>query len=143
MLGLIVIGRGLDKMSTQKTQRLLGDVPLIYIGIEQLYEMKNLHYQPFLSEVINQVNQIVDEEHMLTHQFFEKVETHDNEIVVIIPLDDGEVRKVTLHSQKKHGFTKGELVYALAQCLPQQEWGDHHIFVGLQFHRDGYWLDLE
>lgn len=129
-------------MST-KIQRLLGGNPLIYISIDRLSEFGHLHYEPFLSNVIDDVNDCADDDSMLSRPLFDALETQDTCVTVIIPLEDGSEKTVTLHSQKERGFTKGELLHALAKCLPNQEWGDHHMFVGLRSYGLKYFLGLE
>jgi len=120
---------------TKKSQYLLENFPL---EITDLSDNKNLPYDQFISKILRIVNEIHEDEERIKPEKMNIIEYPESSININIPIDTGEdYGEKTYTLTHQGGFTQGQLLYQLAQIIPDQEWGSHRYFEGLSLKEDG------
>jgi len=87
----------------------------------------------FIATMMEISNEVTDPEAMMiTPDMMDTIDYPQSDLIIEIMNDDGEgiPEQKLLHNQG--GFTKGQLLYQLAQVLPEVDYGDHHFFEGLR-----------
>ena len=103
------------------------------VSVNDLIDHKNLPYDEFIATMMEISNEVTDPEAMMiTPDMMDTIDYPQSDLIIEIMNDDGEgiPEQKLLHNQG--GFTKGQLLYQLAQVLPEVDYGDHHFFEGLR-----------
>jgi len=116
-----------DVVMSDKPSPLLQD---IHIEISVLGEIKNYSYNDFIKYLVDHTNEIIEdmEDDFLDISYFdEKVYTGDA-IIIELPNvffdtyeDDRDKEMITYVFKNKNGFTNGEILYELAQKIPNED----------------------
>lgn len=101
----------------------------IHITIDELGEIKNYSYEDFIKYIFNKTNEILidsEEDPIDISYFDEEVYTGDAIIIEIPnalydPFDEKSQEMVTYIFRNKNGFTNGEILYELAQKIPNED----------------------
>lgn len=101
----------------------------IHITIDELGEIKNYSYEDFIKYIFNKTNEILidsEEDPIDISYFDEKVYTGDAIIIempnaLYDPFDEKSQEMVTFVFRNKNGFTNGEILYELAQKIPNED----------------------
>lgn len=121
----------------------------INLTVYNLVGDRNLTYDEFLADILDS---LAGTNTKLSADDFKVIEYPFPEITISFPrqvsIYDSQNKPVKVHhklfSNNPTGFTKGDLLYILAQMLPSDnEWGDYVYFEGLSLNKEGvYTLSL-
>jgi len=113
-----------------------------FITVFDLMEAKTLTRDEFIAHLIAVDTGIRSDDASQSREFLEIEFPHLTCTVCIPDYENDTSIKHVLATENPTGFTRGELLYQIAQILPDQEWGDHIYFEGLTLSRNVYWLRL-
>ena len=115
-----------DVVMLDKPQKLLEE---IHITSDDLGKIKHYSYEKFINHILDKTNEILidsDQDPIDISYFDEKVYTGDAIIIEMInpfydPFDEKSEEFKTFVFRNKNGFTNGEILYELAQKIPNKK----------------------
>jgi len=143
-----------DVVMVNKHNYLLND---IHLEIEDLGEFKKYSYNKFINLILDKTNEIIEDEEsdFLDPSYFDKKVYTGDAIIIELPNvffdyregdrfdEDRPEEMITYIFRNKNGFTNGEILYELAQKIPNDEEIKQHNIEIIKKHPDQFLDDIK